>query len=213
MSGTTALVLASGSPRRRELLSRLGLELAVAAQDVDESPVAGETPGAHAMRVARLKARAAIAHHPDRPVLAADTVVALGQRILGKPRDRAAAAAMLRDLAGKTHTVLTALVLLWNGQEAAHLDQARVTMVPFRRELWRWYAGTGEGDDKAGAYAVQGQGALLVERVEGNVQAVVGLPLAALPDLFARVGLALVPSGAGLALMSPGVAPRQAPTG
>lgn len=214
MSGAaTALVLASGSPRRRELLSRLGLDVEVAAQDVDESPVAGETPGAHAIRVAWLKALAATARYPGRPVLAADTVVALGQRILGKPRDRADAAAMLGDLAGKTHTVLTALVLVWDGREAAHLEQARVTMAPFRRELWSWYAGTGEGDDKAGAYAVQGKGALLVERVEGNVQAVVGLPLAALPGLFGRVGLALVASGAGLALRPRGGSPRRGPIG
>ena len=209
----TALVLASASPRRRELLSRLGLDVEVAAQDVDESPVAGEAPGAHAIRVAWLKARAAIARYPERPVLAADTVVVLGQRILGKPRDRADAAAMLGDLAGKTHTVLTALVLVWDGGEAAHLEQARVTMAPFRRELWSWYAGTGEGDDKAGAYAVQGKGALLVERVEGNVQAVVGLPLAALSGLFGRAGLALVASGAGLALRPRGGSPRRGPIG
>ncbi len=206
----TVLVLASASPRRRELLARLGLELAVAAQAVDESPVAGEPPGAHAMRVARLKARAAIERYPERPVLAADTVVALGERLLGKPRDRADAGAMLRDLAGKTHTVLTAMALLWRGQEAAHLEQARVAMAPFRRELLDWYAGTGEGDDKAGAYALQGKGALLVERVEGNVQAVVGLPLAALPELFARVGLELVASVGGLALKPRGGSPRHA---
>jgi septum formation protein len=208
-----ALVLASGSPRRRELLSRLGLDVTVAAQDVDESAVPGETPGAHALRVARLKARAALERHPGAPVLAADTVVALGERILGKPRDRADAAAMLAALAGRAHTVLTALVVLWDGREVEHLEQARVTMAPFRRELWRWYAGTGEGDDKAGAYAVQGKGALLVERVEGNVQAVVGLPLAALPALFAGVGLALVASGAGLGLTPRGGSPRQARRG
>jgi septum formation protein len=213
MSGAaTALVLASGSPRRRELLARLGLAVEVAAQDVDERPVVGETPGAHAMRVARLKARAAIARYPESAVLAADTVVARGRRIFGKPRDRADAAAMLGDLAGTTHTVLTALVLLWNGQEAAHLEQARVTMTPFRRDLWRWYAGTGEGDDKAGAYAVQGQGALLVERVEGNVQAVVGLPLAVLPDLFGRVGLELAASGDRLALRPRGGSPLEPST-
>ncbi len=211
-SAAAALVLASGSPRRRELLSRLGLDVTVAAQDVDESPVAGETPGAHAMRVARLKARAAIARHPEGAVLAADTVVALGERILGKPRDRADAAATLRDLAGKTHTVVTALVLGWDGHEAAHLEQARVTMAPFRRELWEWYVGTGEGDDKAGAYAVQGQGALLVERVEGNVQAVVGLPLAALPGLFARVGLGLAACGPGLELRPRGGSLPRPPT-
>ena len=201
MSATAiALVLASGSPRRRELLSRLGLELVVAPQDVDESPVAGEPPGMHALRVARMKAQAAVERFPGRPVLAADTVVALGDRVLGKPSDRVAAAAMIDDLAGRTHTVLTALVLLWNGREAAHLEQARVTLAPLRPELRRWYNATGEGDDKAGAYAVQGKGALLVDRVEGNVQAVVGLPLAALPELFARAGLTLSAAGDGLVL-------------
>ncbi len=207
------LVLASGSPRRHELVARLGIEVTVAAQGVDESATADEPPGVHAMRVARLKAMAAVECHPGRLVLAADTVVVLGDRILGKPRDRADAVAMLADLAGKTHTVLTALVLLWNGQEAAHLEQARVTMAPFRRDLLRWYAGTGEGDDKAGAYAVQGKGALLVERVDGNVQAVIGLPLAALPELFGRVGLALVASGAGLVLTSRSGSPRRVPQG
>ena len=211
MSGAAAgLVLASGSPRRHELLARLGVAVTVAAQDVDESASADEAPGVHAMRVARLKATAAARRYPHRPVLAADTVVALGERILGKPRDRADAFAMLADLAGRTHTVLTALVLAWNGREATHLEQARVTMVPFRRDLVRWYADTGEGDDKAGAYAVQGKGALLVERVEGNVQAVVGLPLASLPDLFGRVGLRLVASGAGLALTARDEPPRGA---
>ena len=212
-TAATALVLASGSPRRRELLARLGLEVVAAAQDVDEGPVAGESPGDHAVRVAGLKARAAVARHPGLPVLAADTVVALGERVLGKPRDRADAAAMLRLLAGKTHTVLTAVVVVWDGREAAHLEQSRVTMMAFRRELWSWYAGTGEGDDKAGAYAVQGKGALLVERVEGNVQAVVGLPLAALPGLLARVGLELTAAGAGLELRPRGGSPRRAPTG
>lgn len=194
------LVLASGSPRRRELLARLGLEVLVVAPAVPESPVVGEPPPLHAFRLATEKARAVGALHPQLPVLAADTVVVLGERIYGKPAGRDAAATMLTELAGKTHLVLTALALRWGEREVAHLESARVAIVPYTRALFEWYVATGEGDDKAGAYAVQGKGAALVERVEGNVQAVMGLPLASLPALFARVGLEFAANGDRLQL-------------
>jgi septum formation protein len=199
------LVLASGSPRRRELLSRLGLDLTVAAPDVDETPVPGEPPTIHALRLAREKARAGAALHPELPCLGADTVVVLGDRIFGKPASRGEAAAMLTDLAGKVHVVLTALALRWGESEASHLESAEVRIAPYSRELFEWYVATGEGDDKAGAYAVQGKGAALVERVDGNVQAVVGLPLAPLPDLFEQAGLELVAAEDGL-IITPRVA-------
>jgi septum formation protein len=195
-------VLASGSPRRRDLLARLGLEVTVTAPDVDETPLFGEPPPLHALRLARDKAAAAGALHPELPVLGADTVVVLGEKIFGKPGSRAEAAEMLAELAGKTHVVLTALALRWGEREASHLESARVAIVPYARQLFEWYVATGEGDDKAGAYAVQGKGAVLVERVEGNVQAVMGLPLAPLPALFARVGLELTADGERL-LLSP----------
>ena len=198
--GALTLVLASGSPRRQELLARLGLEVIVVAPGVDESPVVGEPPPIHALRLAAEKARAVGALHPHLPVLAADTVVVLGERIYGKPASRDEAARMLTELAGKTHLVLTALALCWRGREAAHLESARVTIVPYTRALFEWYVATGEGDDKAGAYAVQGKGAALVERVEGNVQAVMGLPLGPLPALFARVGLEIAANGDRLQL-------------
>jgi len=198
------LILASGSPRRRELLARLGLELLVVAPEIDETPLPSEPPPIHAVRIAGAKALAVWERHPDLPVLAADTVVVLGERIFGKPSGRAEAAEMLAELAGKTHTVLTALALRWGRREADHLEVATVAIVPHSEQLFRWYVATGECDDKAGAYAVQGRGALLVERVEGNVQAVVGLPLAALPGLFARVGLELTTDGDRL-LISPRV--------
>jgi len=200
------LVLASASPRRRELLARLGLETKIVAPDIDETPLPSESPPIHAVRIAREKARAVALRHPDLPVLSADTVVVLGDRILGKPADRIEAAVMLADLAGRTHTVLTALALRWGEREADHLESARVTFVPYSKELFAWYVTTGEGDDKAGAYAVQGKGAVLVERVEGNVQAVVGLPLAPLPSLLARVGLELAADGHRLV-----VSPRASP--
>ena len=201
MSGPgVRLILASGSPRRLELLSRLGLEIEVAVPDVDEARLAGEAPPLHAARVAALKARAVARQFEGCAVLAADTVVTTGETSFGKPRDRADAARMLAELAGRTHAVLTAVALRFGGGEAAHLAAASVTMVPYRRNLVDWYVATGEGDDKAGAYAVQGKGAVLIERVEGNVDAVIGLPLAPIPGLFATVGLTLTRHGDRLVL-------------
>lgn len=198
------LVLASASPRRRELLERLGLPLLVAPAHIDESPGEGESGPAHVARIAAAKAALVAARHPDLPVLAADTAVLRGGRILGKPGDRSEAAEMLAALAGTTHVVATAVTVRWREATASHLELARVTFVPFDAELYAWYVGTGEGDDKAGAYAVQGKGAVLVERVEGNVQAVVGLPLAAVPSLLRSVGLRLAPAGNRLALAPAG---------
>lgn len=202
MTAPTALplILASASPRRRELISRLGLAVEVAPADVDEAPRPGEPPALCALRVARAKALHAAARFPESPVLAADTIVVLGRRILGKPVDRSEAAAMLRDLSGRAHTVVTALAVRWRGREATHLEHARVVIAPLPGPLIDWYVTTGEADDKAGAYAVQGRAAVFVERVEGNVQAVVGLPLAPLRGLFARVGLDLKPAGERLVL-------------
>lgn len=194
------LVLASASPRRRELLARLGLEVTVAPAGVDESPLDGESPPESALRIARAKAKYAAARSPDDAILAADTIVVLGDRILGKPRDRDDARAMLRSLSGRSHMVITALAARWREREATHLEHARVVFAPIPDSLIAWYVDTGEADDKAGAYAVQGRAALFVERVEGNVQAVVGLPLAPLAALFARVGLRLGRDGVGLTL-------------
>lgn len=195
------LILASASPRRLELIRRLGLDARVEPADIDEAPLPGECPGSHVQRIAEAKAHAVAARFPSQVVLAADTVVVLGPRILGKPASRADSSAMLRSLAGRSHLVMTAVAVAFAGRTAGHLESARVTFVPFDQELYRWYVDTGEGDDKAGGYAVQGRGAALVERVEGNVQAVVGLPLAPLPDLLRRVGLGLVASDAKLALI------------
>jgi septum formation protein len=189
------LILASASPRRRELLARLGVAVKVVHPDVPEALARGESPRTHVCRLALMKARAVASAHPHHAVLAADTVVVRGDHVLGKPRDRADAVAMLRELAGVTHEVLTAVALTWQGRETVHLEAAEVTFAPYDQALCNWYIATGEGDDKAGAYAVQGRGAILVERVVGNVQAVVGLPLAPLPRLFASVGLRLEAEG------------------
>lgn len=195
-----ALILASTSPRRRELLGRLGLQFAVVPPAVDETPEAGEPPALHVMRVASSKAECVARVHPDAAVLAADTVVVLGDEILGKPADRDAARRILAKLSGRDHLVLTALAVRFDGRSAQRLETARVRFAALTPDLIGWYLDTTEGEDKAGAYAVQGRGALFVERVEGNVQAVVGLPLAPLPLLFRRVGLELRPAGQRLRL-------------
>ncbi len=197
------VVLASASPRRRELLARLGLAVQVAPAEVDEAPRPGEAPPLHALRVARAKLEAVATRYPYHPVLAADTVVGLGGRVLGKPRSREDARAMLELLAGRTHLVCTAVAAGWQQRQSFHLETARVTFARPSAELLDWYVDLGEGDDKAGGYALQGAAALFIIRVDGNVQAIVGLPLAALPRLFSRLGLELRRGPSGGLLLSP----------
>lgn len=183
-----ALTLASGSPRRRELLAGLGIALEVRPAATDEAVHTGERPAAYVARVAREKARAV----PGEVVLAADTAVVLGDRILGKPRDAPDAARMLRALSGTSHQVLTAVCVRRNRPLPAREREVTVsTQVRFRslgEEQIAWYVSTGEPLDKAGAYAVQGVGGVLVEAVVGSVSGVVGLPLAESLALLAEVG-------------------------
>lgn len=211
MNEPLPLVLASASPRRHELLARLGLHLIPAPAEVDESPLPQEPPLAVPLRLARLKAEATATRYPQLPVLAGDTVVVLGERILGKPQNREEAREMLLALRGRTHLVATALALHFAGTTATTVDVSRVTFAAFPPPLLDWYLAGSEWRDKAGAYALQGQAAVFIERVEGNVQAVVGLPLARIPELVTRVGLELKPLGSRLALFprsgSPGPVP------
>lgn len=187
------LVLASGSPRRRELLGSLDLAFRVRPVDLDESLRPGEEPEAYVRRLAREKARER--GEAGELVLAADTVVVLGGRVLGKPRDEEEAVSMLGSLAGREHTVLTGVCLLrpesgaeGGAAEAHTVESSRVWIAPLSLERRRWYAGTGEPMDKAGSYAIQGLGAVFVERVEGNYTNVVGLPLPAVARLFEELG-------------------------
>jgi septum formation protein len=182
------LILASRSPRRRELLAGLGIPLEVRPAETDESVRAGERPEEYVARVAREKARAV----SGQVVLAADTAVVVGQEILGKPRDDADAARMLRALSGTAHRVLTAVCVRRGAPPPACEREVTVsTEVRFRPltdEQIAWYVATGEPLDKAGAYALQGLGGALVESVVGSVSGVVGLPLAETLALLAEVG-------------------------
>lgn len=182
------LVLASQSPRRAELLSGLGVAFEVMSADVDESPLDGEFAAAYVTRVAQLKVRAGVAAAgAGRVVLAADTTVALDDRIYGKPRDHEHARRMLRRLAGRWHEVLSAVVVAdAEGNEHLRLVTAKVEFAALDDAVIEAYVSSGEPADKAGAYAIQGLGGVLVRRLEGSYSAVVGLPLhetAALLDI------------------------------
>lgn len=186
------LYLASASPRRRELLSQLKLEVLLLPQQVDETPRAGEAPDDCALRLATDKARAALVdpgYDPDLPVLAADTVVVCDGRLLGKPRGLEDAAGMLHLLSGRQHQVLTAVAIA----DRQRLETFCVsTSVSFRQlgdEEILAYWHSGEPQDKAGAYAIQGLGAMFVSRIEGSYSNVVGLPLYETVRLLASFGI------------------------
>jgi septum formation protein len=173
------LILASASPRRRQLLEEAGVRFSVIPSGAAEDVHPGETPEAYALRVARGKAREVAQTHPGHWVLGADTSVEIDGQILGKPRDTADGARMLRLLSGRTHRVMTAFVLLESvGQiKASQVVISRVTFKTLSEGQIHDYLSTGEPMDKAGAYAIQGIGAALVEHVEGSYSNVVGLPV------------------------------------
>lgn len=178
-----AIVLASGSPRRRELLERLGLTFDVVAPEIDERPFVDEDPMTYVSRLALEKA-AAIDAGPDVVVLAADTVVELDGELFGKPADADEARTMLQRLSGRTHRVHTGVAVRRGEQCDVELVTTYVTMVPINAGLLDWYLATGEPLDKAGAYALQGAGDVLVEHVRGSVSNVIGLPLVTVARLL-----------------------------
>lgn len=185
------IILASNSPRRRDLLRQIGLEFASDPADVDESVLPDETPEGYAIRVAREKALTAARRNRAGVVIAADTIVVLDGAILGKPRDAEDAERMLRMLSGKVHRVITGLAVM-DAASGRVLERAANTAVRFRnlgdREI-RGYVGSGEPLDKAGAYGIQEKGALLVESIEGCYFNVVGLPLTLLVEMLAEFGI------------------------
>jgi septum formation protein len=187
------LVLASTSPRRRELLTRAGFRFEIAAPDVDESALAGESAESLAQRLALAKARAVARRAPrEACVLAADTVVVIDGELLGKPRDPAEAVEMLLRLAGRTHRVLTgfALVVPALAREESGVEESFVRMHAVDRATAEGYAATGEPLDKAGAYAAQGEGGRFVAEIRGSRANVIGLPLEALEPRLAALGIA-----------------------
>jgi septum formation protein len=185
------LILASASPRRRELLERVGVALVVRPADIDERVLDGEAPLAYVRRVARAKA-AAIALAPGEWALAADTIVELDGEVFGKAADAAEAAAMLRRLAGHTHRVTTAVVLRDGNVEHALEVSSDVDLIALDDDALADYVASDEWRGKAGAYAVQGIAAALVRAVRGSITNVIGLPLAEVVALLRATGAAPV---------------------
>jgi septum formation protein len=179
------LVLASSSPRRREILGLLGIEFTVVEPDYAEEDIADLDPAALAEAHARGKAAAV----PGERVLGVDTLVALDGRVFGKPADAGEAREFLRALSGRTHTVHSGLCLRVGGVEQLRRAASDVTFAPLSDADVEWYVGTGEWHDRAGAYAVQGRGAALVRSVDGDFQNVVGLPVPELLDAMAAAAV------------------------
>lgn len=186
-------MLASGSPRRSELLAKLGVGFQVRSAEIDETPRLGESPEGLLRRLAEEKARSVWASL-DQPavVLGADTIVVLDGEILGKPTDADDARAMLRRLSGQTHEASTGVAVVGlDGVAAIELSKTIVTMHPISESDIDWYLATGEPFDKAGSYALQGHGGLFVSKIDGNMAAVVGLPLDITRRLLANAGIPL----------------------
>jgi septum formation protein len=182
------LVLASGSPRRQQLLDMLGIPYRVVVPDVDETYRVSEAPEAYVVRLARAKVGVVAAREPAALVLGADTSVVVRGEVLGKPASREEAALMLGKLAGRTHHVMTGVALASGDRVEDALDVTDVTFRPFDGTTIADYVTTGEPMDKAGAYGVQGRGAALVEGIRGDFFSVMGLPLRLVLALLERFG-------------------------
>ncbi|HHJ13187.1 MAG TPA: septum formation inhibitor Maf [Gammaproteobacteria bacterium] len=190
------IVLASASPRRRELLRQIGVPFLQQAAEIDETPRPAESPEDYVLRMALEKARSILAGGAEFPVLGADTAVVVGDTILGKPRDAGHATAMLRRLSGRGHQVLSAVVLTDPSREAHRLSVSKVWFRSLTDAEIRAYWQSGEPADKAGAYAVQGLGAVFIERIEGSYSGVMGLPLFETAQLLAEFGTNIPESSA-----------------
>ncbi len=183
------VILASGSPRRRELLEQAGIPFEIDTADVDETVEDTTLPADYVMELSLRKAEAVAASHAKDLVIGADTIVAFEDIILGKPKDESKAYEMLCMLAGKTHSVYTGVTMIYPDEDGKPVKETfhvrtDVTMYPPDEKLLREYASCGEPLDKAGAYGIQGKGALLVERIEGDYYNVMGLPIA---ELYRRI--------------------------
>jgi septum formation protein len=194
-------ILASASPRRQELLRNAGISFTVKPADIDEAPLAGESPRECAERLAREKALAVFQSDPQSYVLGADTIVVVDDAMLGKPRDAEDAARMLRLLSGRTHAVITGVCLIGpvasrqlpvaseTGNSTTASESTLVTMCALSEDEIRDYVATGEPMDKAGAYAIQGIASRWIPRIDGDYSNVVGLPVARVYAMLRECGL------------------------
>ena len=183
------VILASTSPRRHQLLNLVGINHEVRPSDVEEIQLAGEAPEAYAERLARAKAETVAAAAPDALVVGADTIVVIDDTVLEKPRDEQHAQQMLEQLTGRTHVVMTAVAVVYAGRTVSTVEKVSVTFRRLLHDEQLSYIKTGEPMDKAGAYGIQGFGATIVNRIDGDYFAVMGLSLVRLVDLLLEVGV------------------------
>lgn len=177
------LILASGSPRRAEILTSVGWEFTIAIPDVDESEIEGETPDEYVVRLAKIKAEKVASDHRDQIVLGADTTVVIDGQIIGKPLDLSDARRMLKLLSGNWHDVLTGVAIVRNGDTHSGIQRTRVKFVVMNDAEIDFLTDHGDPLDKAGAYAVQAQAGLFVESIEGEYWNVMGLPVSLVYEL------------------------------
>lgn len=189
MSSSYDLILASSSPRRKDFITKLGLNFQIVKPDADETVLVGENASDYVKRMANEKANIVAALHSNDIVLAADTIVVCDNRILGKPVNREDAKNILRLLSGRTHEVMTAVCIIKGDEEIEIFEVTKVTFALLTEELIDTYVASGECDDKSGAYAVQGIGAMLIQKVEGSVSSVVGLPICQVRCALEKLGL------------------------
>ena len=187
------IVLASSSPRRRELLASAGIDVVVEAVDIDERQRLGELAEVYVERLAREKASAGLARHRDAVVIGADTAVVIDGEVLGKPADAADARRMLRQLAGRTHAVLTGVAVASEAGVRAVVERTEVAVREIEDAELSWYVASGEPMDKAGAYAIQGLASRFVTRIEGSYSNVVGLPVATVVGLLKTTSGVVLP--------------------
>ena len=186
------VILASQSPRRRQLLNLVGIAHEVQPADIDETYLTGERPREHAERLARGKTEVIVEREPDAVVIGSDTIVVVDGDVLGKPADDSDAARMLARLAGRSHTVITAVAVAWRGETRSAVEEVGVTFHPLTSKEIDAYIATREPMDKAGAYGIQGYGATIVSRVDGDYFAVMGLPLQRLTRVLGTLGIRYV---------------------
>jgi septum formation protein len=184
------VILASASPRRADLLRAAGVAFETVVSDIDEAIRPGEAPSAYVQRLASEKSAAAMAalSAPDAVILGADTAVVVDGDVLGKPRDNADATAMLRRLSGRAHEVMTGISLRRTAIELVRVEITAVFVSPLSEDDVAWYVASGEGRDKAGAYAIQGLASRFIPRIEGSYSNVVGLPVEAAMQMLTEIG-------------------------
>jgi len=183
------IILASQSPRRRELLTLMGLDFTVITSDIEENPPHGAAVDAYVSALALQKAEAVAKDHPNACVIGADTVVYLDGDILGKPHTPENAKKFLSRMQGRQHTVYTGVAVIANGKSDIRVDTTNVTFAPMSESEIDWYVSTGEPLDKAGAYGVQGPGGIFVKQIDGNYFNVIGMPLPILYHMLLDAGV------------------------